>query len=166
MQEHVKATLTITLWGGIALGKKTPLIVIKRDPDAKNHGFTAWSYQQALREGLLDFLDEFELFQHDNAPIHTKDWLVLYGIRPIYWPAHSPDLNPIEHVWKALKAKLRQLHPNHHTLGTSEADRALLISWVKEAWAALPTSFIRRLIATLLHRLLAVKKSKGWYTKY
>ena len=41
VQEHVKASFTITFWGGIALGNKTLLIVMKRDPDAKNNWFTA-----------------------------------------------------------------------------------------------------------------------------
>jgi transposase len=66
----------------------------------------------ALTEGLLPFLNEFEHFQQDNARIHTAkasmDWLLLHGIRPVNWPAHSPDLNPIESTWKALKAKLRR----------------------------------------------------------
>ncbi|PKK43491.1 hypothetical protein CI102_14005 [Trichoderma harzianum] len=51
----------------------------------------------------------------DNARIHnfggTPEWLQVHGIDYIDWPPHSPDLNPIEHVWKALKENLFYLFP-------------------------------------------------------
>jgi len=38
------------------------------------------------------------IFQHDNAPNHTskvvKEYLEMYDIRILDWPANSPDLNP------------------------------------------------------------------------
>jgi transposase len=77
---------------------------------AKRNGYSSWSYCKALTEGLLPFLDKFGQFQQDNARVHiaqaSMDWLLLHGIIPIKWPAYSPDLNPIEHIWKTLKAKL------------------------------------------------------------
>ena len=40
------------------------------------------------------------LFQHDNAPVHKarsiQKWFVEIGVEELYWPAQSPDLNPIE----------------------------------------------------------------------
>jgi hypothetical protein len=58
------------------------------------------------------------------------DWLLLHGIIPIKWPAYSPDLNPIEHIWKALKAKLRRTHPEYTKLKKTEAYKKLLIKWI------------------------------------
>jgi hypothetical protein len=42
------------------------------------------------------------VFQQDNARIHlakdTKEWFETHGVYVEDWPAHSPDLNPIEPV--------------------------------------------------------------------
>ena len=97
-------------------GGRSELIIMKRDQAATRKGYTANSYQKALTEGLLPHYDETRHFQQDNARIHTckstEEWLQERGISWLEWLAYSPDLNPIEHVWAALKRNMKRMFPN------------------------------------------------------
>jgi hypothetical protein len=158
------------VWAAIWRSGKTKLVVIERDTTSARNRYTSKSYQLALSEGLLPIYDGTRHFQQDNARIHnfggTPQWLQIHGIEWIDWPPHSPDLNPIEHVWKKLKDNLIQLHPETRDLSNNEIDRAKLVAWLQEAWDCIDQTFIRKLIDSLPRRILAVIRAKGFYTKY
>jgi hypothetical protein len=117
VQSHRKPNISIMFRGGITRNLRPYLIPMARDSTGKKHGYGSCNYRKALTEGLLPFLDEFEHFQQDIVRVHIAgpsiDWLLLHGIILINWPAYSSDLNPIEHIWKLLKVRLRKLHPEY-----------------------------------------------------
>jgi len=167
---HGKSRLSIMVWGAIWRGGKSDIVIIIRDQTARRRGYTSLSYQQALEEGLLPIWTGFRHFQQDNARIHTSEsmtnWLLEHGISWIDWPAHSPDLNLIEHIWKQSKLNIRKMFPHLDLLKNNEVDRAKLIKYIKLAWAAITPEQINGLIDLLPRRLDACIRARGWYTKY
>ncbi|KAK1244999.1 hypothetical protein MKX08_004628, partial [Trichoderma sp. CBMAI-0020] len=167
---HGKVEISLMVWGGIWRGGRTPLVIMERDPDAPRGGYSSKSYQNALSEGLLSVYDGTRLFQQDNARIHnfggTPEWLQLHGIAYIDWPPHSPDLNPIEHIWSALKKKLSQICPELRDLRRNRTDIALLKQKIKEAWDLIDQDLIDTLVESMPRRLAAVRAAQGYYTRY
>ena len=107
----------------------------------------------------------------DNAPIHTAnkvtDWFYLNGIRTTDWPPYSPDLNPIEHAWKALKEQVHQMYPDlWNAKGESEEDILAMEDALKAAWDALPVELFEKLVGSMPARIAACIAANGWHTKY
>jgi archaellum biogenesis protein FlaJ (TadC family) len=94
------------------------------------------------------------------------DWLEAHDVEVLDWPPYSLDLNPIEHIWLALKRKLHKLHPKFNTIGDIAEEWETFDAGLKEAWDAIPNSVIKKLILSMLDRLTAYKATGGYQTKY
>ncbi|UYV68288.1 hypothetical protein LAZ67_5003704 [Cordylochernes scorpioides] len=113
--------------------------------------FTAQRYRDEILEPYLrpyrDQIDHNLIFMDDNARPHrarlVNEYLQSENIRRMDWPARSPDLNPIEHVWDALGRRIGSRHPSPRTL--VELRTALL-----EEWGLLPLNLLQSLYLTYL----------------
>lgn len=60
------------------------------------------------------------IFASRMARYHTARSLTEYlsevGVGVLPWPAHSPDLHPIKHIWHSLKRRVRARIPAPTTL--------------------------------------------------
>jgi transposase len=141
------------------------------DPESPRGGVTSAVYLEVLQEQLPTLYDPDLIFMQDNARIHTariiKNWLTDMGIKVMEWPPYSPDLNPIEHVWRHLKEWVNEHHPELETLtGNDEMIKECMVKALQEGWNALKDELFEELIKSMKRRMEAVIKAKGWYTKY
>jgi len=163
--------LSQMVWGAFyGNGNQSPLVIMERDPETKCNGYSAVSYMDTLDKGLVPIYEPGQIFMQDNAPIHTairvRDWLTAHGVWTMVWPPYSPDLNPIEHLWWALKRKVHELHPELDTQGNTEEARVNLCKACIEAWGLLEESLMRSLVESMEDRIAAVIAAQGWQTKY
>ncbi|GFW04429.1 transposable element Tcb2 transposase [Trichonephila clavipes] len=103
------------------------------------------------------------LFMDDNAPCHrtvaAEQLLESEDIKRMDWPARSPDLNPIEHVWDFLSRRLaaRTLPP----VTIRELRLAL-----QDEWAAMPQQLIDTLILSMGRRCETCLAVRGDHIPY
>ncbi|GFV39244.1 transposable element Tcb2 transposase [Trichonephila clavipes] len=151
----------VLVWGGIMLGSRTDLHIF----DAGSVNGTRY-----CNEILLPYVRLFKgamglqfLFMDDNAPCHrtvaAEQLLESEDIERMDWPARSPDLNPIEHVWDFLGRRLaaRTLPP----VTIRELRLAL-----QDEWAAMPQQLIDTLILSLGRRCETCLAVRGDYIPY
>ena len=99
---------------------------------------------------------------HDNARPYVaricRQFLNRYNVNELPWPAVSPDMNPIEHIWDYLGRKVRA-RGNVHNL--RDLENALI-----QEWNNIPNVVIRRYGRSVQGRLAACINSRGGHTQY
>ncbi|GFX49163.1 transposable element Tc3 transposase [Trichonephila clavipes] len=145
------------VWGGIILGSRTDLHV--QSVTMTGHIYRDVILEQHVRLFRGTTGAEF-LFMGDNARPHRADeYLQSEDITRMDWPAYSPDLNAIEHVWDMLGRRItaRQSPPTC----LPELRWALL-----EEWCNIPQDQIDNLILSMSRRCKACIASSRRHTPY
>jgi hypothetical protein len=105
---------SLMIWGGLGWDWKSPLVFLEKLPERK--GICSKAYLEQVLEPvvfpLFDTLDESWIFMEDGSKVHQgKARLprLEHGVRGLNHPPSSPDLNPIEKVWRWMKGELNKL---------------------------------------------------------
>ncbi|GFY27004.1 transposable element Tcb2 transposase [Trichonephila clavipes] len=85
-------------------------------------------------------------------------WKVKISLR-MDWPAYSPDLNPIEHVWDGLRRRIATRL--HHPANTQQLKQMLI-----EEWALLPQEMLNQLVLSMRRWREATTAVRGGLTPY
>ncbi|GFV25415.1 transposable element Tcb2 transposase [Trichonephila clavipes] len=151
----------VLVYGGISIDGRTYLYIIRDGP------LTARRYRdEILRPIVVPYAaaigDDFILMDDNSRPHRAnlvEDSLFEEGIVRRKWPACSPDMNPIEHVWDALGRRVAGRQPPPQTL--QELERALL-----EEWDRIPQLVINSLIDSMPQRCSTLLAVRGNHTPY
>uniref|UniRef100_A0A4W5N2G4 Tc1-like transposase DDE domain-containing protein n=1 Tax=Hucho hucho TaxID=62062 RepID=A0A4W5N2G4_9TELE len=150
---------SVMVWGGVSQHHRTELVVIAGNLNAVRYR------EDILLPHVVPFLQAHPgmTLQHDNATSHTarsvRDFLQDRNVSVLPWPAKSPDLNHIEHVWDLLDRRVRPraIPPRN----VRELAGALV-----EEWGNISQQELANLVQSMIRRCTAVLNAAGGHTRY
>jgi hypothetical protein len=177
---------SVHCWAVIGYNFKSRIIFLSTEGQGK--GFNQQKYEAQILRGLLgdiciakherqELLGEFCVDEdyfvvEDGSSVHGKtDTRRNHGlcnkarvecyIKSIDWPPSSPDLNPIENVWRILKQLLRNRRPSGGW-SLEQLKEAVVDIWEHE----ITVEHFNKYIDSLPERLAKVRMRKGAQTHW
>ncbi len=146
------------VWGAICHNGRTELITVRGTLTSDRY------CQEVIVPFVVPFIQGRNgmIFQQDNARAHsarnTQAVLAEHNVQTLHWPAKSPDLSPIEHMWDILGRRVRERNDVHNV---RDLERVL-----HEEWRNVPVANVNKLIASMRRRCVAVIDRDGLHTRY
>ncbi|KFM63851.1 Transposable element Tc1 transposase, partial [Stegodyphus mimosarum] len=106
IERHSGRTPGVMVWGAIAYHRRSQLLRIVGNLNSNRY------IREVLQPEAVPFLQSLPgaVFQQDNARPHTarivKSFFAAQQVQLLPWPACSPDMSPIEHVWDVIGRRL------------------------------------------------------------
>ena len=101
--------------------------------------------------------------QEDGAAFHhgglLEKFKVVAAVRRLEWPPQSPDLSPIENIWREMKVIIgRQRH--------KVKNRQEMEGIIREVWRGFTAEVFMKYTNTMTKRMQLLKKARGGPIKY
>ncbi|KFM69175.1 Transposable element Tc3 transposase, partial [Stegodyphus mimosarum] len=155
IERHRYGGAGVLVWGGIILGSRTDLHVQIGTMTSQIYRDVILEQHVRLFRGAMGA--QF-VFMDDNARPHraniVSECLQSEDITRMDWPAFSPDLNPVEHVWDMLGRRVAARQPPPTCV--PELRRALLFEWCN-----IPQDQVDNLILSMPRRCTDCIASSG-----
>ncbi|GFV27735.1 transposable element Tc1 transposase [Trichonephila clavipes] len=159
MHRHTGSAPGIMVWGGIGYHSRTPLVHIAGILNSQRY------ISEVLEPVVLPYFQGLAtaIFQQDNTRPQVariaQRFFANIQIELLPWPAHSPDLSPIENMWFMVPQRLTQI-----TSPAGTPDK--LWQRVEVVWSAVPQEHIQSLFESMPRSVVAVISSNGGYSGY
>ena len=156
----------VGVWGCFMDTILGPLVIIPKGARMNQTRYT----EEILKPHFVPFYRKMRrkygkevVMQEDGAKYHFAPIPAKYKdsfkIKRLEWPPQSPDLSPIENVWKQLKDRISARR--HRIKTIQEMEMAL-----KQEWGKIEEEFLDKLMESMPRRIKQMLQNKGGSIKY
>ena len=156
-----KYSTSVMVWGCMNSEKTDRLHIMQGTVNAEVYNKDIL-IKKLLRSARDMYGDEWYIFQQDKALCHTAGsvmkWFDDNKITILYWSGNSPNLNPIENLWRRLKVLVAAKKARNK----QELVEAIISSW----YHVITTAELTKLAHFMPKRCASVLRSRGYALKY
>ena len=108
----------------------------------------------------MGFSSNFIFIQYTDpkyTALNSKLWLLYNTLKLLKTSLQSPDVNPMQYLWKELDRRIRR---------KNNTNKRYLKQHLEEEWYKIDSDYTKKLVRNLPSRLKAIIQSKGYPVQY